>query len=122
MVVSVALALAGIGLATFFFLFDSSRADRLAASMPGLHKLLLNKYYVDEIYDAAIVHPIQTASTQGLWKVADAKIIDGLVNLAGLVVAGASAVLRLFQTGSVRSYAASTFVGAVLILGYYLWR
>ena len=120
--VSSIIALLGIGLAAFLWLKNPSIPASMAASFPGLHKLLLNKYYVDEIYDAAIVHPIQTASTQGLWKVADAKIIDGLVNLAGLVVAGASAVLRLFQTGSVRSYAASTFVGAVLILGYYLWR
>jgi len=81
-----------------------------------------SKYYVDELYDAAIVHPIQTASSQGLWKVADARIIDGAVNVTGYLVAGASAVLRLFQTGSVRSYAASTFVGVVVILGYYLWR
>ncbi len=120
--VSSLIAVLGIGLAAFLWLKNPSIPASMAASFPGLHKLLLNKYYVDEIYDAAIVHPIQTASTQGLWKVADAKIIDGLVNLAGLVVAGASAVLRLFQTGSVRSYAASTFVGAVLILGYYLWR
>ena len=50
---------------------------------------------------------------------------SGLSNVSGRIatnVAGASAVLRLFQTGSVRSYAASTFVGVVLILGYYLWR
>jgi NADH-quinone oxidoreductase subunit L len=120
--VSSLIALTGIGLAFFLWLKSPSIPASLAASFPGLHRLLLNKYYVDEIYDAAIVHPIQTASTEGLWKVADAKIVDGAVNLTGLVVAGASAVLRLFQTGSVRSYAASTFVGVVLILGYYLWR
>ena len=44
---------------------------------------------------------------------ADARVIDGAVNVAGYLVAGVSAVLRLFQTGSVRSYAASTFVGVV---------
>ena len=120
--VSSLIALLGIGMAAYLWLMNPSVPASMAASFPGLHRLLLNKYYVDEIYDAAIVHPLQAASTQGLWKVADAKIIDGAVNLAGLVVAAASAVLRLFQTGSVRSYAASTFVGVVLILGYYLWR
>lgn len=122
MAVSSLIALLGIGLAGFLWLKNPQIPAALAASFPGLHRLLLNKYYVDEIYDAAIVHPIQTASTQGLWKVADAKIIDGAVNLAGYLVAGVSAVLRLFQTGSVRSYAASTFVGVVVVLGYYLWR
>ena len=52
----------------------------------------------------------------------DVKLVDGAVNLAGHLVAAVSAVLRLLQTGSVRSYAASTFVGVVLVLGYYLWR
>jgi NADH:ubiquinone oxidoreductase subunit 5 (subunit L)/multisubunit Na+/H+ antiporter MnhA subunit len=122
MVVSSLIALIGIALAAFLWLKNPQIPAAMAANFPGLHRLLLNKYYVDEIYDAAIVHPIQTASTEGLWKVADVRIIDGAVNLTGLVVAGASAVLRLFQTGSVRSYAASTFVGVVLVLGYYLWR
>ncbi len=120
--ISSLIALIGIGLAAFLWLKNPQIPASMAASFPGLHRLLLNKYYVDEIYDAAIVHPIKAASTEGLWKVADARIIDGLVNVTGYLVAGVSAVLRLFQTGSVRSYAASTFVGVVLILGYYLWR
>jgi NADH-quinone oxidoreductase subunit L len=120
--VSSVIALLGIGLAAFLWLRNPAVPERLAAQFPGLHRLLLNKYYVDELYDAAIVHPIQSASTHGLWKVVDARMIDGAVNVSGYVVAAASAVLRLFQTGSVRSYAASTFVGVVLILGYYLWR
>ncbi len=122
MVVSSLIAIIGIALAAFLWLKNPQIPAAMAASFPGLHRLLLNKYYVDEIYDAAVVHPIQTASREGLWKVADARIIDGAVNVTGLVVAGVSAVLRLFQTGSVRSYAASTFVGVVLVLGYYLWR
>jgi NADH-quinone oxidoreductase subunit L len=120
--VSSLIALLGIGLAFFLWRKNPHIPAAMAANFPGLHRLLLNKYYVDELYDAAIVHPIQTASSQGLWKVADAKIIDGAVNVTGYLVAGVSAVLRLFQTGSVRSYAASTFVGVVVILGYYLWR
>ena len=58
-----------------------------------------------------------------LWKGVDAGVIDGAVNGAGVTVRGrAAAVLRLLQTGSVRAYAASLFLGVVLILGYYLWR
>ena len=120
--VSSLIALVGIGLAAFLWLKNPQVPAALAARFPGLHRLLLHKYYVDEIYDAAIVHPIQRASTAGLWKGLDVKVVDGAVNLAGYLVAGVSAVLRLTQTGSVRSYAASTFVGVVLVLGYYLWR
>jgi NADH-quinone oxidoreductase subunit L len=48
--------------------------------------------------------------------------IDGAVNLVGDIVTGSSQALRRLQTGSVRAYAASLFLGVVLILGYYLWR
>ena len=114
MAVSSVIAFLGIGLAAFLWLKNPRIPDSLAAQFSGLYRLLLNKYYVDEIYDAAIVHPIQRASTDGLWKGMDVKVVDGAVNLAGHLVAAVSAVLRLLQTGSVRSYAASTFVGVVL--------
>ncbi len=78
----------------------------MARRSPAIHQLLLNKYYVDEVYDAAIVQPIKVASTEGLWKVIDVKVIDGIVNGAGYVVGGFAAGLRLLQTGSVKSYAA----------------
>ncbi len=122
MAVSSVIAFLGIGLAAFLWLKNPQIPASMASNFAGLHRLLLNKYYVDEIYDAAIVHPLQRASTEGLWKGMDVKVVDGVVNLAGYLVAGVSAVLRLLQTGSVRSYAASTFVGVVLVLGYYLWR
>ena len=84
--------------------------------------MLLNKYYVDELYDAVIVQPIKRTSQMFLWRGVDAGLIDGTVNAVGLVVRGWSAVLRRLQTGSVRAYAMSLFLGVVAILGYYLWR
>jgi NADH-quinone oxidoreductase subunit L len=116
------LALAGIGIAAYFFLRNKQVSDRLAVRFAGLHRTLLNKYYVDEIYDAAIVGPIKTLSERGLWGVVDARIIDGAVNGAGTVVSGWSAILRRLQTGSIRAYALSILLGTVLILGYYVWR
>jgi NADH-quinone oxidoreductase subunit L len=94
----------------------------MARRFSGIHKLLLNKYYVDEIYDAAVVQPIKMASTGLLWKGVDAGGIDMAVNGVGLGVRGSSSVLRRLQTGSIRAYAASLFIGAVVVLGYYLWR
>ena len=121
MIVSIVVAFAGIGLATYYFLKNRRAADAMAARFAGLYRLLLNKYYVDEIYDAAIVQPIRITSEDGLWKVVDVRVIDGAVNGAGEIVGGSSELLRRLQTGSVRAYAASLFVGVVLILGYYLW-
>jgi NADH-quinone oxidoreductase subunit L len=122
MIVSSLIAFAGIGLATFLWLKNKQIPARMAAQYPGVHKLLLNKYYVDEVYDATIVQPIKVVSTEGLWRGFDVKLVDGAVNGAGYLVSGVSIVLRLMQNGSVKTYAASMFVGAVAVLAYYLWR
>lgn len=118
--VSVLVAFGGIGTAWFFFRRKPEAADAMAARFSGVHTLLLNKYYVDEIYNAVIVQPIKRVSSGVLWRGVDAGIIDGTVNAVGLVVRGWSAVLRRLQTGSVRAYAMSLFVGVVVIVGYYL--
>ena len=122
MAFSTLVALGGIGLATMFFLRRPQMADAAAARFAGVHRLLLGKYYVDELYDAVIVQPIKRLSTGALWRGVDAGLIDGTVNGVGLVVRGWSAVLRRLQTGSVRAYAMSFFLGVVAIVGYYLWR
>ena len=120
MIVSSLIALAGIGLATYLWLKHKEIPTRLAAQYPGVHRLLLNKYYVDEVYDATIVQPIKVVSTEGLWRGFDVKLVDGAVNGAGYFVSGVSIVLRLLQNGSVKTYAASMFVGVVAILAYYV--
>jgi len=120
--ISVAVAVAGIGLAFYFFLKNRPAADRMAQTFSGPHRVLENKYYLDEIYDAAVVQPLQIVSQDGLWKGVDVGVIDRLVNGVAQFVGGTSEILRLFQTGSVRAYAASVFFGVVLVLGYYLWR
>jgi NADH-quinone oxidoreductase subunit L len=120
--VSTVLAFLGIGLAAFFFLQRPEAADAAARSLAPVHALLLNKYYVDEIYDAAIVHPLRDGSTSVLWKTVDARIIDGAVNGTGHLVRESAGALRLLQNGSLRVYAASLFTGALLVLGYLLAR
>jgi NADH-quinone oxidoreductase subunit L len=119
---SVGVAFAGIGIAAYFWLRNRAAADRLSRSMSGLYQLLSNKYYIDELYDAAIVQPIKLFSTGGLWKGMDAGVVDGAVNGVGLAVQAGSDTLRRVQTGSVRTYAAALILGVVVILGFYLWR
>ena len=122
MIVSSLVAVAGIGIAMYFFLKDGRAADAVADRFLGLHDVLVNKYYVDEIYDTAIVQPLRIVSEEGLWKGVDVRMLDGTVNGVAEAVGGSGDVLRHVQTGSVRAYAASFFLGVVLILGYYLWR
>jgi NADH-quinone oxidoreductase subunit L len=121
MAVSTLIAAAGIGIAMFYFLKNRGAADRVAERFGALHNVLEHKYYVDEIYDATLLQPIQIVSEQGLWKGIDVRVIDGSVNGVADTVGGLSELLRRLQTGSVRAYAGSLFLGVVLILGYYLW-
>jgi NADH-quinone oxidoreductase subunit L len=120
--VSSLIAFLGIGIATFIWLRRRELADAMAQTFAPIHTLLLNKYYVDELYDATVVQPIKVVSQQGLWRGFDVRVIDGAVNGTGALVSGGAAVLRRLQTGSVRAYAGSLFVGVVLVLGYYMWR
>ncbi|MBI4266497.1 MAG: NADH-quinone oxidoreductase subunit L [Acidobacteria bacterium] len=120
--VSSLIALAGIALAAFVWLTRRALAAAIALRYPTLYRLLLNKYYVDEIYDAAVVRPIQALSQEGLWRGFDVKVVDGAVNGTGAIVDASATLLRRLQTGSVRAYAGSLFIGVVVILGYYLWR
>jgi NADH-quinone oxidoreductase subunit L len=122
MVVSTVFALLGISIAWQIWVKRRSIAENAAKEFPGAYGLLLNKYYVDELYDAAVVQPIRIVSQEGLWRGFDVKVIDGAVNGAAAIVDSGAAWLRRLQTGSVRTYAGSIFVGVVMILSYYLWR
>jgi len=122
MAVSLGVAIAGIFLAAYFWMRNRPAATRVARSAAPVYTLLLNKYYVDEIYNATIVQPIKGISTLLLWKGMDAALIDGTVNGVGRLVRGSSDTLRRLQTGSIRAYAASLIFGVVVILGWYLLR
>jgi NADH-quinone oxidoreductase subunit L len=115
---SSAVALAGIAIAFVLFVKRPRKANLHPA---GLQKLLVNKYYVDEIYDAIVVRPIHALSSVVLWKGFDVRVIDGAVNGTGAVIRAGSGALRRVQTGSVRVYAMALFAGVVAMLGYYLW-
>jgi len=122
MVISSLVAIAGIAVAAYFFLRNRRASDRIAEQFAGVQRVLLNKYYVDEIYDAVIVQPIRIVSESALWKIVDVRVIDGAVNGVAETAGGLAELLRRVQSGSVRTYAASLFLGVVVILGYYLLR
>ncbi len=82
----------------------------------GFGKILYNKWYVDELYDAVIVRPVVRVS-RFCWKVVDAGIIDGLVNAVGYLARAFGFVGSLFQTGTVNTYAFILSLGVLFILG-----
>src|SRR5207244_2428556 len=86
-------------------------AERFAASWSRLHRALVNKLYVDELYDAVIVRPLW-ALARIAWSVVDKTIIDGLlVDGSAALVRWVAALARRFQNGDVQRYAAITAVG-----------
>ena len=78
--VSVVVAFAGLGLAWLFYIKRRDLPDKIADSLGGLYTVVLNKYYVDEIYGATIIRPLIALSTRVLWRGIDATLIDGSVN------------------------------------------
>ena len=115
-IVSTAVALSGVAVAYVTYMRKSISTDELAARFNGLYKFLLNKWYVDEFFMAAVVNPMKDISNF-LWKIVDVKIIDGVVNGIGLGVVGASGRLRKLQTGLVANYALEIVIGIVVLLG-----
>jgi len=116
--ISVLVAIIGISIAYWLYVVRPGSAEALAERMRGLYKLLLRKYYVDEIYDAALVNPTVTGSRETLWNGIDVGVVDGAVNGIGRAIHASAGVLKNVQNGLVRSYAAWILLGAVAVLFY----
>src|SRR5262249_26830941 len=110
-VTSMLIALAGLGIGGVWF-------RRNPLWQPP--RLLENKYFVDEAYDATVVQPIKVGSTNVLWKFIDQRIIDGAVNGAGYLAGAFGGALRLLQSGLARSYVALVVFGALVLIWYFV--
>jgi NADH-quinone oxidoreductase subunit L len=144
MVFSLAIAVIGISVAQKFYVTSPEISEQLAERLPGPHRLLSNKYYVDELYDATVISGTFGAGT-GLWAVdrtvvdgavngagritvigswlsglTDRTVVDGLVNLVGWMVQESSHAFRRFQTGLVQNYALLMLFGIFASVGVYL--
>lgn len=109
---SVVIAILGIGIGWTIF------KKRPLLEMP---RVLENKYYVDEIYDAALIRPIEVASREGLWKIFDIGVIDGLLHSIGQSVTELGRLARYLQAGFVRGYAAIILIGALILIGLFAY-
>jgi NADH-quinone oxidoreductase subunit L len=118
MAASVAIGLLGMFAGWKIFTEKPEIAENTAKRFSGLHKLLWNKYFVDEAYDAMVVNPIKQTSDKFLWKIFDVKIIDNTLNYSAKFVEATSNIFRRIQTGVVQSYAVVFVAGILFILGY----
>ncbi len=116
MAISVAAGLLGIGISWYMYVVNQELPGKIANAFGPLYRLINDKYRVDEAYDAAIVEPLIEGSTAILWKTVDAGVIDGTVNGVGSQAQGIGNVLKLIQSGNIRSYATWIVAGSVVII------
>jgi len=147
MALSVAVALAGIGVARWFYHRRPEIPDALESRFKPAHTLLLNKWYVDEIYDFLFVNGLakgggslmarfdqrvvdggvngagwlmRFSSRLSIWW--DTWIVDGAVRFTGFTVKLLSYPVCILQTGRVQAYALVIVAGTLALFGYYVAR
>jgi len=145
MAFSLLVAICGILLARKFYVTSPEISDQLAEQWAGPHRVLSNKYYVDELYGATVISGTFGAG-RGLWAVdrhvvdgavngsgwftiisawfsglADRVVVDGLVNLVGRICEEGSFWLRKIQTGLVQNYALLMLFGVFAFVSIYLF-
>jgi NADH-quinone oxidoreductase subunit L len=145
MLLSIAVAVAGILVAKYFYVAKPEIPESIASAAPGLYRTLYNKWYVDEIYDFVFVNGLckggglllgafdrdvvdggvngagwftrLAATVSGWW---DTWVIDGAVRFGSFLVKMLSYPVCLLQTGRVQGYAFFVIVGVLVFFGYYV--
>ncbi len=118
---SVGVALLGLLGAWFLYHKRTDLPDRIAASMGGLYRLVLDKYRIDELYGALIIQPLIAFSSGVLWKGIDRGLIDGAVDGTATGARELSDGMRQMQSGNIRSYAGWVAVGATAVIAFMVW-
>jgi NADH-quinone oxidoreductase subunit L len=144
--ISIAIAAFGLFLAYHFYMRKPDLPKRMAETWAGAHRVLLNKYYVDEFYDATVVRGTlessdgayafdarvvdgavngtarSTVVTSLISDLTDMNLVDGAVNLVATVLSAFSRMFRRVQTGLVQNYALLMLVGIfILVALVYFW-
>jgi NADH-quinone oxidoreductase subunit L len=116
--VAVAITTSLIGLAISFWMYlkRPTKPAEFAQSLKGAYTTLLNKYYVDELYAAAVVKPLLWISTNIFWKTVDVTGIDGAVNGIAEGITAVGDGVRHTQSGNTRSYAVWVVIGAIVVM------
>ncbi|MCW3103595.1 MAG: dehydrogenase subunit [Bacteroidetes bacterium] len=115
MAVAVAVMAGSIWYAYKTYVTDKTVPAESEEELNPLHKLVYRKYMVDELYESIITKPLNFIG-EGLHKVVDNQIVDGVVNGCGYVVNGVSGVIRKAQTGNIGFYVFVMVISIVLIL------
>ena len=119
--ISVLFSFAGLILAYILYVSKPELPQRIADSLNGFYTMVLNKYYVDELYAKLFVKPLVEGSTNILWQGIDRKVIDDSVNNAADGARHVSDEVRHMQSGNLRSYAGWIAAGSAVVIAYMIW-
>ena len=119
--IAVAIGLAGLAGAAYVYGGTGARAERLRSRFAGVHRVLYDKYYVDELYDAVIAKPLLWISERVFLRIGDRALIDGTLNGMAALAQRAAGLLGRVQTGSLHFYAFLVLTGMVAVV-IWSWR
>jgi NAD(P)H-quinone oxidoreductase subunit 5 len=112
---SVAISVAGISLAVLaYYLHRIDLGQAVAARFPAVNAFFANKWYLDAINDKIFVQGSRKLARQVLE--VDSKVVDGVVNLTGLLTLGSGEGLKYFETGRAQFYALIVFGGVIALV------
>jgi NADH-quinone oxidoreductase subunit L len=120
--ISVGVAALGFLLAWYLYHKRTDLPTKLAAGAGGLYRLVLDKYRIDELYGAVIIHPLILLSTNVFWKGIDVGVIDRGVDESAAGAQDFSDAMRRMQSGNIRSYAGWVAAGAAVVIAFMVWR
>ncbi len=121
MLTSVLIGLFGICLAYLFYVKRPDLPRRFTERFTGLYRLVNNKYFVDEIYEAVFVRGLLKLGG-GLLRVVDEGMIEGSVNGTGSLMKRLGGIIRLIEAGYVQAYAFGIIFGAIIVAGYLIMK
>ena len=117
---SVGMAVLGLLIAAGMYLVTHPDPAALTRAFRPIYTLLLNKWYVDELYEALIAHP--GARLASFFSAFDLGVVDGLVNGVARLARNTGGLFRNLQSGYVRGYAVTMLIGAFCVLAYWAFR
>jgi len=120
MLVTVLIVFAGIILAYVMYMKKRTLPETLATQNAFSYRLLLNKWYVDELYEKIAIKPLHAFSLF-CWKGIDVVVIDGIVNSTAKFFMKCGNIFKSTQTGYIQRYAVSFLVGAFVLIAYYIY-
>jgi NADH-quinone oxidoreductase subunit L len=119
--ISVGAATLGLYLAWLLYMRRPQLPQEIAQALGGFYQLVLNKYYVDELYATLFVKPLIDGSSKVLWHGIDQSVIDATLDNSADGAREVSDTMRQMQSGNIRSYAGWVAVGAAGVIIYMVW-